>query len=149
MKIKIKESPAHSREVSRSPFSLATVATAGVPEPSLLAGKQYEVIAVEFSTNAPHAIFWVLGENFEERKSDGLIYPDSVDANDCEVIESSMPRHWHLAINHYQPAQTRTIVGPLVLCKKGFLEQLVDGNVFREHEFLKYLSSTDKFNAAK
>lgn len=149
MKIKMRQSPASSGEVLRQQFSQTAAEGVSFPGPDLIAGKQYEVIAAKFFTNAPHAIFWVLGENFEERKNDGLIYPDSVAATDCDVVESSLPADWHLAINHYQPAQTRTIAGPLVLCKKAFLEQLVDGNVFREHEFLKYLSSTDKFNVAK
>ena len=149
MKIKIRQSPASSGEVSRQQFSPTSPEEISFPGPNLIAGKQYEVIAAEFFTNAPHAIFWVLGENFEERKNDGLIYPDSVVATDCDVVESSLPADWHLAINHYQPAQTRTFVGPSVLCKKAFLEQLVDGNVFREHEFLKYLSSSEKFNVSK
>ena len=105
-------------------------------------GKSYSVYAVEFVSGCPHAIFWVVGEQFSQRCADGIVRPDMLTANQCKIVDSAVPKHWLLAITQFGK-DTRTILGPPSFLERGFFERLTDNDADATKTFLKALADND------
>lgn len=90
------------------------------------------------ATGDAQATFWVLGEDYNERALDGLVYPDIVRAKECVIVDGTLPTNWILA-NWYSPSGARTIIGPPLVCTRGFLEYLIDGEPTAVKNFLSVI----------
>lgn len=115
----------------------STGTTMKLERPVLAAGRAYEACALELQPSG-HGYFWLIGEGFQERKEDGLVYPDLVPFEKCEIVEGSISAAWATRLIH---AQTGTIVlmGPSAFIAHGFHEKLTDGDAAAVRHFLDFL----------
>ena len=111
-----------------------------VQEPILCHDRAYEVLAILLAPGQAEPHFWVLGEAYAGRVSDGLVYPDAIAARDCRIVEADIPAGWVLRMWHMGEV-THSILGPAVFSGDGFVEQLFDGEPVAVQRFLDQVAA--------
>ncbi len=116
-----------------------------VQEPILCHDRAYEVLAILLSPGQQEPHFWVLGEAYGGRVSDGLVYPDLIAAGDCRIVEGEFPAGWVLRMWHTGET-THSILGPAGFTGDGFVEQLFDGDPVAVQRFLDRVAALEPSN---
>jgi hypothetical protein len=93
----------------------------------LVRNDSYPVFAIEFTNEHPIPLFWVVGDEFNERTAAGIVRPDLVAADCCVITEPTIPVDWITVAHVYGPGW-RLITGPKAFTERGFLERLLDGD---------------------
>jgi hypothetical protein len=93
----------------------------------LAENETYSVFAIEFTNEHPIPLFWVVGDEFNERTAAGIVRPDLVAADCCVITEPAIPVDW-ITVAHMYGSGWRLITGPKAFTERGFLERLLDGD---------------------
>ena len=102
-------------------------------------GDEYDVLAIQFASYAPHVTYWVAGNSYQIRWSYFGPRPDLITSNQCRIIDHTMPNWWEFNVVSVGPI-TNVQIGPKEFFEIGFHESLINGNERAQQIFTGYVA---------